>query len=156
MRHRSISAHGILFAALFTIAGYAGGCTSSTVGTDLGIVEPGCRAPSACYKTGADCRCGRSDVEGGCKACDPNAVDCVCAVGTRCMQAAAVCVGRAPSTCDGVGARCMPVGTTCATPMSGAPPQLVAASSGAALEPHCTFLDDVCCPGVITDLGVAD
>lgn len=165
MRHRLTSAHELLFASLLSIAACVGACTSSTVGTDLGIVEPGCRAPSACYKTGADCKCNRSDVEGDCKVCDPNVKDCICdpggdrdlgTPGARCLSAAAICVGRSPMTCAGVGARCLPVGMACSTPMSGAPPQLIAASSGAALESHCTYLDDVCCPGTVVDLGATD
>jgi hypothetical protein len=132
----------------------AGGCSSTTVGTDLGIVEPGCKTPSACYRLGADCPCGRGDVDTVCKACDPNVQVCICDTGTACLQSTAVCVGRSATVCSGVGARCLPVGSSCASGMSGAPPQMV--GSGASLAPRCAFVDDVCCPGVVVDLGASD
>jgi hypothetical protein len=133
----------------------AGGCSSSTTGTDLGIVQPGCKAPSACYRLGADCRCNRSDVDTTvCKACDPNMQVCICDPGTACLEAAAVCVGRSPMVCSGVGARCLPSGSSCESGMSGVPPQLV--GSGANLAPHCPFADDKCCPGIVVDLGPSD
>jgi hypothetical protein len=136
------------------LAFLAGACSSTTTGTDLGIVQPGCKSPSACYRLGADCPCGRNDIDTVCKACDPNAQVCICDPGTSCLQAAAVCVGRSDTVCSGVGARCLPAGSSCASGMSGSPPQLV--GSGTSLAPRCPFVDDVCCPGLIVDLGVSD
>jgi hypothetical protein len=68
-------------------------------------------------------------------------------VGTQCIEVAQECVGRGVF-CGGTGARCLAAGSTCS--MSGGdPPQLVpTGSTGPALEPHCQFTDDVCCPNV--------
>lgn len=132
------------------------GCSSSTAGTDLGVVEPGCRAPSGCYKTGADCPCTRGDVDVTCRVCDPRTQDCICPAGTQCRDSATVCVGRAASTCPGAGARCLPAGTSCTSAMSSSPPQLVGTGVMGTLEPRCAFVDDVCCPGLIEDLGAVD
>jgi hypothetical protein len=64
-----------------------------------------------------------------------------------------VCVGTGPF-CGGIGARCMPKGGSCGS-SGGDPPQLVPTTGvGPALEPHCQYVDDVCCPGV--DGGVGD
>lgn len=135
------------------------GCTGNTNGNDLGILEPGCRTPSACYKIGADCPCDRADVNNAtCKVCDPlTAVNdtCYCSLGQACTEASLVCVGRAPTTCLGEGARCLPVGGSCATSGGGDPPQLVGTGPGGSLEPRCQYVDDVCCPGVI-DMAAPD
>jgi hypothetical protein len=143
-------------AAMLCLAFCALACSSSTSGTDLGVVEPGCRAPSACYKLGADCACARGDVESSCRVCDPRTQDCICPAGSQCRDAATVCVGRAAAVCQGTGARCLPAGASCATAMSGSPPQLVGTGAMGGLEPRCAFVDDVCCPGLTEDLGGVD
>jgi hypothetical protein len=133
----------------------ATGCTPTDAGSDLGVVESGCRAPSACWRK--DCACTRESVLSdapSCRACNPLTESCVCdAVATTCAQPVNVCVGRAVEVCDGVGARCLPKGGSCAS-TGGEPPQLVASLSGK-LEPRCAFLDDVCCPGVVDPDGGA-
>ena len=147
----------MLRAALLACALVAA-CGSSTVGTDLGLVEPGCRAPDDCYKTGVDCACARGDVATACLVvCATPETGCICPSGTRCVEAATVCVGRAATTCPGVGARCLPGPMASCATSGGEPPQLVGTGPGGALEPHCAFTDDVCCPGVeAMDLGVPD
>jgi hypothetical protein len=129
-------------------------CSNSDAGTDFGVVEPGCRAPSACYLTGADCSCRRGELETACKVCDPNLQDCICQTGQVCTQGPNVCVGRAITVCGGVGARCLPAGSTCAS-SGGIPPTLIGQTDGGTLEAHCAFVDDVCCPGdVNADAGL--
>jgi hypothetical protein len=148
--------------ALAAAFGLSLGCSSSTLGTDLGIVQPGCRAPSACFLV--DCACNRGDVTAtdmgapACRACDPNAQFCICendvdlGAAQVCIEAATLCVGKSTLVCSGTGARCLPKGSTCAT-SGGDPPQLIA--NGMNLEPHCQYADDTCCPGA-ADLGVSD
>lgn len=72
-------------------------------------------------------------------------------VASQCLETAQACVGRG-AFCGGTGARCLPAGSSC-NMSGGDPAQLVAtATTGPALEPHCQFRDDVCCPS--TDGGV--
>jgi hypothetical protein len=74
-------------------------------------------------------------------------------VAVQCLETAQACQGRG-MFCGGTGARCLAAGTACST-SGGDPPQLVPSTGvGPALEPHCQFVDDVCCPGV--DGGVSD
>jgi hypothetical protein len=137
------------------------GCGSTTTGADLGIVEPGCRVPSACFRLGVDCPCQRGDVDSTtCKVCDPR-IDptCVCNSNpdagpiTSCVEATAVCVGRG-APCLGLNARCVANGASCDSAGATAP-QLVQGAGGT-LEPHCAFTDDSCCPGLVIDLGTSD
>jgi hypothetical protein len=152
----------LLSIALAAAFGLSLGCSASTLGTDLGIVQPGCRIPSACYVV--DCPCNRGDVygpdggQGGpCKACNPDVQFCICPLDQMCIEPPTVCVGKSQQLCGGVGARCLPAGASCATGGTGTAPQLIANSAnGALLEPHCQYVDDVCCAGVSSDLGVTD
>jgi len=171
---RSLAVRGV--GALLALTAFAGflaiiqssGCASTDVGSDLGVVESGCRAPSACYRVGVDCACARADLV-SCRTCDPRVepLGCTCTsdvsypdlagggFATSCVSEANVCVGRQAATCDGVGARCLPTGGSCAS-SGGAPPNLIGNGLGA-LEPHCAYTDDVCCPGVLNgDAGTTD
>jgi hypothetical protein len=154
--------------AVIGIALFAQACTDSNANTDLGVVEPGCRAPSACWKVGTDCDCERglvvenvadTDMAGttSCRECDPTHDTCYCPLTTQCIDGDSVCTGRATSTCLGAGARCVPVHSTCGN-ASGSPPQLVGTGPNGALEPRCQYVDDICCPGMLDmakpDLGV--
>jgi hypothetical protein len=77
-------------------------------------------------------------------------------VAVQCLETPQVCVGRGPF-CGGVGARCfhtilsdLSVTPTC-DQSGGDPPQLIPSGGiGPALEPHCAFVDDTCCPGAAT------
>lgn len=129
------------------------GCAIDDLFTDLGTVEALCRAPSACYTVGTEsCPCARGGSNG---AVDP-AVLCrvamvngqYCDATSHCKLPGTQCVGRAPQTCDGVGARCVPFGSTCAG-TSGNPPDRVGTGVNGTLENRCSYVDDVCCPGTI-------
>jgi hypothetical protein len=138
-----------------TLAIAPGGCSSTNIDSDLGVVEPGCRAASACFKLGADCPCARGDVSSAtCRVCDPTTSTCFCGVGTACIEPDQVCTGRATSLCPGTGARCLPVGHSCASG-GGDPPQLVGTGPNGTLQPRCQYTDDVCCPGTL-DMSVPD
>ena len=135
----------------------AAGCTATDIGSDLGIVESGCRAPSACYKLGTDCGCARADVLSAtpsCRTCDPRIEPCTCSSANQCLSEANVCVGRQALRCEGVGARCLPAGQSCAS-AGGVPPNQVGSGTSATLEPHCAYTDDVCCPGAVNGDGGA-
>jgi hypothetical protein len=150
--------------AVIGIALLAAACSDSNANTDLGVVEPGCRTPSACWKVGSDCACARgqlgavpgTDMAGttSCMVCDPTVQTCYCPLTTQCIDSASVCTGRATSTCLGAGARCLPVHSKCTT-SGGNPPQLVGTGPAGALEPRCQYVDDVCCPGTL-DMAVPD
>jgi len=155
--------------ALFALALglYISGCTTGDIGNDLGLLEPGCRMPSACYLTGVACDCRYGSVFGtapSCLACiATGSSSCTCNPDggntQQCVEPQEVCVGRAPSTCDGVGARCLHagLGQTCAMSGAGDPPDEVATGPGGALESRCPYFDDVCCPGtIVPDGGNAD
>lgn len=155
----------VLGFAVCLAATAASGCgsTASTLpGSDAGVVLPGCRAPSACYKV--NCPCTRDAIGGElCLACDPRTApgltcDCV-ALESDCLEAVQVCVGRAATACLGAGTRCLPAGSTCAQ-SGGTPPQVVSttvglADAGPSTEPRCPFSDDVCCPAPVTDMSAA-
>ena len=167
---RTLVGRGLgVFIALSLVVGmcmitYVTGCSSADLGSDFGVVEPGCRTPSGCYTTGVDCPCHRSDVHGSpgilpsCEsACDTSTgITCVCNLGnedegvlTRCQEPATVCVGRAATTCEGLGARCLAVGGSCASAEQGTPPNKVGTGLGGTLEARCPYVDDVCCSGTI-------
>lgn len=124
-------------------------CDTTTVLTDAAVAIGGCRFPSTCMRT--NCECTRAGIA-TCTLCDPllqatQACDCASFDGAAvCSTVAAMCIGRAPIACTGVGARCLPAGSTCSV-SGGDPPQVVPAGSDAAVtEPRCPFTDDVCCP----------
>lgn len=174
---RTVIVRGLgVFIALSLVVGmcmitYVTGCSSADLGSDFGVVEPGCRAPSGCFATGVDCPCNRSDVfhaAGGVATCESSCVTaessrtCVCNIDnldagiiTRCLEPQVVCVGRAATTCDGVGARCLAKGGSCSSTDPGAPPNQVGTGLGGTIEARCAYVDDVCCPGTIaaTDAG---
>lgn len=153
------------FAAAFALVVTAGGCGSTITVPDQGIIVTGCQAPAQCYTT--ICSCKRADVESGSCSEDPVCTDesdrstCNCPTGLAsdggdtfdsvCIEQAQTCVGRGV-VCLGAGARCKRFDdTTCDG--NGDPPELVPTLGMPMLEPHCAFVDDVCCPGV-NDGGV--
>ncbi|MEO6952190.1 MAG: hypothetical protein ABI321_10275 [Polyangia bacterium] len=167
---RTVVVRGLgVFIALSLVVGmcmitYVTGCNSADLGSDFGLVEPGCRTPSGCFTGGVDCPCHRSDVFGSpgilpsCESsCNTSTgISCVCNINnkdagviTTCQEAANVCVGRAASTCDGVGARCLAVGGSCSGSDTGAPPNKVGTGLNGTLEARCPYVDDVCCPGTM-------
>jgi hypothetical protein len=146
---------------LFLFGSLLAACdTSSTVDLDFGLVLPGCRAPSACYRT--NCGCNFSDVTTlnsddptGCLLCDPNDTSrnpsgvCDCApdggVQGECLERAQVCVGHGVacnSSCARVG-----VDMGCSFPTD--PPEAVVTvqndDGGPGTERRCQFSDDICC-----------
>lgn len=158
----------VAFSVVFALALglYISGCTTGDIGNDLGLLEPGCRTPSACFVTGTSCDCRYGSVFGtspSCRACIAvGDVSCTCNADggntQACIEPEEVCVGRAPSTCDGVGARCLhaSLGQTCAMSGVGDPPDQVATGAGGTLEQRCPYVDDVCCPGTIPADGGTD
>jgi hypothetical protein len=71
---------------------------------------------------------------------------------SQCLEPSQACVGRGVF-CGGAGALCVPAGASCSASTPGAaPPMLIPTVGMPMLEPHCQFVDDVCCPG--TDGGV--
>jgi hypothetical protein len=152
----------LLIAALAVAA-----CTPTTTLTDAAVAVGGCRFPSTCMRT--NCECTRAGVK-DCTLCDPvmqgsQSCDCRALDGAAvCSTVAALCIGRAPAACPGVGARCLPAGTACSA-AGGEPPQVVPGSSDAGVtEARCPFVDDVCCPPApepdlsanVTDMGGTD
>ena len=149
--------------------------------TDFGIVLEGCRIPEACFKEFCDCTRANAQAGGACEVCNPLTHDnlqCSCVrdmlpppgdlAGTdmafipiMCIDPSQVCIGRAPAVCPGIGARCLPAGLSCNGSVDNeAPPQLVARAvvdgGEPVLEPHCAYVDDVCCAGTSDDMGVPD
>jgi hypothetical protein len=133
------------------------GCEVTTTTTDAAVAIGGCRFPRKCIRV--DCDCTRATL-GQCMLCDPMMQangSCECygdlGAGGLCTSAEELCQGRAPASCPGIGARCLPVGSSCAS-SGGSPPQLVPTppplgdGGGPPMsEPRCAFADDVCCPG---------
>jgi hypothetical protein len=153
-------------AAVFALWAVAACDTTTTSGTDFGVVLPGCRAPSACYEVAA-CAC-MSRVVDDCKRCEPTgAPGAVCQCGPmtvdggpadaggpqQCLEPAQLCVGRG-AVCPGRGAVCLRAGKPCSESATAdadpRPPDLVSAP-GPVLLSRCPFVDDTCCPG--TDTG---
>ncbi len=145
------------------------GCGVSVIDEDMSTSSPyGCRAPSACYAP--NCNCLRASVTtmwpNGCLVCDPadpaNPMqNCVCndvddggtpigPTNQQCVEQVELCIGAAATACPGVGARCLPAGSTC-DQTGGDPPAIVQLATepdgGAGTEQRCNFTDDVCCPG---------
>jgi hypothetical protein len=91
----------------------------------------------------------------------PNS-DMTVPVSTQCQESAMVCIGR--GVFCAVGSHCVAAGKTCSD--TGDPPQLVSVGmdvgdagipdAGPGLEPHCQYVDDVCCPGAVIDASVSD
>lgn len=141
----------------------AGACGSSITVPDQGIIVNGCQQPAQCFR--ADCACTRDAVAAGGScvvACtlttpdDPSTCDCLPvtndggdSIQTQCIETAQACVGRGVF-CGGNGALCMKPGSTCDG--TGDPPMLIPTFGMPMLEPHCQYVNDVCCPG--TDGGV--
>jgi hypothetical protein len=167
----------LVFAAAAALVVAGGACGSIIPVPDQGVVVLGCASPAACYVS--DCSCNRADAQQGGKCTVPpvciNPLDrstCLCPatisgtgadmmpITTQCLETAQACVGRGVF-CGGMGARCVAAGTMCGT-SGGDPPQLLPMTGlidggvgvGPALEPHCQFTDDICCPGA--DGGVSD
>jgi hypothetical protein len=159
-----------LFAAVSLVAA-AGACGNTITVPDQGVVVLSCNVPNYCYR--ADCSCKRADATpGGTCITDTTACNSDNSVCT-CMAKVAVddMGGTTPVTCEETAAACVGRGVLCAMNNncqaatancggSGVPPQLVpppGGSSGPALEPHCPYVDDVCCPGpAVTDGGTTD
>lgn len=168
-----------LVAAVSLVAA-AGACGSVITVPDQGVVVLTCAVPNYCYRTDCACTRGAADPNSGnCVVpvdhCTDDKITCTCpefakndmgadikvgdmglGIAVSCMETAAVCIGRGmfcPMTSN-----CQPVGSSCN--QNGVPPQLVSGTSGAsgpALEPHCPYVDDVCCPGAaVVDAGATD
>lgn len=150
---------GVALGAALALAAAAGACGSSIKVPDQGIIVTGCQAPSACFS--ATCGCVRAtaplNVSMNAAGCveDPDCTSqpCVCKMGSACRELAQACVGRGV-VCPGANAHCVPAGGSCNSP--GDPPMLVPAAGTPALEPHCQFVDDVCCTNAPADAGVSD
>ena len=124
---------------------------SSTLGSDFGVVLPGCYGPNSCWNV--HCNCNFASV-GDCKLCDPASAPanvCECSnfgdagLTAVCEEQADVCVGRAPNACNGL---CVHAGGNCAT-SDKEPPDEVASvigdDGGPATEKRCSYSDDICC-----------
>jgi len=153
----------LVVAVAVALASALTACGSTITVPDQGIIVNGCQQPAQCFR--ADCSCTREGVAlgGSCGvACtittpgDPSTCDCLPvtndlgeSIQTQCIETAMACVGRGVF-CGGVGALCKPPGSTCDG--TGDMPQLIPTIGMPMLEPHCQFVDDVCCPG--SDGGV--
>lgn len=150
----------------------AGACGSTITVPDQGIIVTGCQLPAQCWRSDCDCNFAtiNSCIDPVSKD-DPNdpstwhcepfndlSVSAATPDGgaphdSQCIEAAQACVGRGP-LCGGLGALCVHVGGTCNG--TGDPPMLIPTIGMPALEPHCQYVDDVCCPGsTITDGGMS-
>jgi hypothetical protein len=137
---------------LFLCAVLAAACdATTTTASDFGVELPGCRGPSQCWNL--RCPCIFASIS-DCLLCDPkndpNGV-CVCSsfdqdgmIEVSCIEGAQVCVGRAPTTCNGL---CVRAGQSCMT--GGDPPDEVASvtagDGGPGVERRCPYSDDICC-----------
>ena len=156
-------------AAACALVAATGACGSQIAVPDQGIIVTGCQQPSECFR--ADCDCTRANATaaptaGGCTVkCtfltpgDPSTCDCLplvidpdggATVETSCIEPVQACIGRGVF-CGGIGALCKPAGsTTCDG--TGDAPMLIPTFGMPALEPHCQFVDDICC--VVSDGGM--
>lgn len=159
---------GVAAACLLVAA--TGACGSQITVPDQGIIVTGCQMPSQCYRVDCDCTRGQATAAkdtGGCVVgCtfltpgDPSTCDCLpvavdpdagTSVQTSCIEPVQACIGRGVF-CGGIGALCKDKDhPTCDG--SGDAPMLIPTFGMPALEPHCQYTDDVCCPG--SDGGVA-
>lgn len=156
----SSTARVALFGALLAVA--VAGCTPTVTVQDLSVLPPGCRNPSGCWSL--SCACSHAKI-GDCLLCDPTNLSqnptqtCLCGSfdggvpNSVCEEPGQVCVGRAPVTCPGRGARCLHADELTAmgcAASGGVPPDVVTMSetdAGPTLEQRCSFIDDVCCAG---------
>src|SRR5262245_61366666 len=98
---------------LVSLIAFAACDTTSTIGSDFGVVLPGCHAPNACFNVHCPCLFASANLpadQGGCKLCDPlaasgNVCDCTsfgdAGLTAECLEQAELCVGRAATTCEG-------------------------------------------------------
>jgi hypothetical protein len=147
----------LLIGALLAVLGVTA-CDVTTVLNDAAVAIGGCRFPSMCLRTNSDCT--RAGIAAA-VLCDPvdeatQACDCSIYDGAAmCATAATLCVGRAPVTCPGAGARCLPAGSAC-NMSGGDPPQVVSGSGDAGTtEARCQYADDVCCPPAPSPLDMS-
>jgi hypothetical protein len=152
--------------AIAALVFVTGGCGSTISVPDQGIIVTGCQMPAKCYRS--DCSCKFADVDKPVTAAGSCVVDPVCSdpndnstcncptavvldadAGTGydslCIETAQACVGHGVF-CGGAGALCQRI-TAPACDGSGDPPMLIPTIGMPTLEPHCEFVDDVCCPG---------
>jgi hypothetical protein len=146
---------GVAAAVALVVA--QGACGSQITVPDQGVIVSGCQQPSQCFLK--DCPCTRAALSTlarttPCTDTDPNdpsTCDCLPLVDdgmlsheTQCLETAMACIGRGVF-CGGAGALCKPPGSTCDG--TGDPPMIIPTIGLPMLEPHCQFVDDVCCPG---------
>jgi hypothetical protein len=169
-----------LVAAVSLVAA-AGACGSVITVPDQGVVVLTCAVPNYCYRSDCACTRGAADPSSGnCVVpvdhCTSDKITCTCpefakndmganitvgdmSIPVSCMETAAVCIGR--GTFCPMTSNCQPFNSSSCNGMLGmVPPQLVSGTNGAsgpALEPHCPYVDDVCCPGAaVVDAGATD
>lgn len=146
-------------AAACALVAATGACGSQITVPDQGIIVSGCQMPSRCFRR--DCDCTRASANAANKGCsvdctdvvpgDPSTCDCLPialdggpAIETQCIEPTQACIGRGVF-CGGIGALCKAAGSTCDG--SGDPPMVIPTVGMPMLEPHCQYVDDVCCPG---------
>jgi hypothetical protein len=157
----------LAIAAVCALVVATGGCGETITVPDQGIIVTGCQQPAQCFVQ--ICSCKRADIEAG--ACtvattcsdetDRSTCNCPTSIASDggatfdsvCIEQAQACVGRGV-VCAGAGARCKRFDTP-ACDGTGDLPELVPSTMMIPmLEPHCAYVDDVCCPGTaITDGG---
>ncbi len=166
----SRSALGLLAGAALVAA--VGACGSIIPVPDQGIIVTGCSLPAACFTN--ICSCLRADANAAAGAPGSCTVPPVCSnpsdnstcncptsfvtdggvtASSQCIERAQACVGRGVF-CGGANAICVPAGSACSQSTPGAAPPMLLPTGGTSadggapmLEPHCQFVDDVCCPG---------
>lgn len=149
---------GVAVGAALALVAAAGACGSSIKVPDQGIIVTGCNPPGYCYVD--DCTCERASVAPG-GACVVASVctseidrsTCSCPTNSECLEAAQACIGRGP-VCAGANAHCVAATGSCND--AGDPPMLIPTPGMPMLEPHCQFVDDVCCTNAPADGGVSD
>jgi hypothetical protein len=153
---------------ILLLSSLVAGCDASTItNSDFGVVLPGCRGPSACWKVNCPCNYAAANDSkkvgvtqspdqdpNGCLVCDPTKqLDGVCdcstdgGVAAVCQERAEVCVGSAATTCDGLCVRRTSV-LGCMDPNAEPPNQVasvVGGDGGPGTEKRCPFADDICC-----------
>ena len=144
----------------------AGACGSSITVPDQGVIVTGCQnPPGQCWRS--DCDCTRASIAAGSCVdkptmddpndpttwhCEPNNDLSVGGHDSQCLEQAQACIGRGV-LCTGAGALCKAPGSTCDG--TGDLPMLIPTFGMPMLEPHCQFVNDICCPGSsVSDGGV--
>jgi hypothetical protein len=143
-----------LFAAVALLVA-AGACGSTITVPDQGIIVNGCQQPAQCFSMNCECTRAAISTSSCVVACqetvagDPSTCDCLPiqtdggpAIQTQCLETAMACIGRGV-VCGGPNAHCKPPGSTCDG--TGDLPQLIPVFGMPMLEPHCQYVDDVCC-----------